>query len=78
MPSFILLLFFSFAYIYTMHILNLLQDRLSEFVRRFNIKCFIVLYRPFLAFTLLFYALFLFFPFLKAKVKIELLLVFLY
>jgi hypothetical protein len=78
MPSFMLLLFFSFVYIYTIYILNLLQDGLSKFIGRFNIKCFIVLYRPLLAFTLLFYALFLFFPFLEAKVKVELLLVFLY
>jgi hypothetical protein len=78
MPSFILLLFFSFVYIYIMYILNLLQDRLPRFIGRFNVKCFIVLYRPLLAFTLLFCALFLSFPFLEAKVEIELLLVFLY
>jgi hypothetical protein len=61
-----------------MYILNLLRDRLPGFIERSNIKCFIVLRRPLLTYILLFYALFLFFPFLEARVKVELLLVFLY
>jgi hypothetical protein len=58
--------------------LNLLRDRLPGFIGRFDAKYFIVLRRPLLAYILLFYALFLFFPFLEAKVEVELLLVFLY
>jgi hypothetical protein len=77
-PSFVLLLFFSFVYVYAIYILKLFRDRLLRFIGRFNAKYFIVLRRPFLAYTLLFCALFLFFPFLEAKVKVELLLVFLY
>jgi hypothetical protein len=77
-PSFVLLLFFSFACICAMHILNLLRDGLPGFIGRFNAECFVVLRRPLLAYILLFYALFLSFPFLEAKVEVELLLVFLY
>jgi hypothetical protein len=61
-----------------MHILNLLRDRLPGFIGRFDAKYFVVLRRPLLAYTLLFYALFLSFPFLEAEVEVELLLVFLY
>jgi hypothetical protein len=78
MPSFVLLLFFSFVYACAMYILNLLRDRLPGFIGRFDAKCFVVLRRPLLAYTLLFYALFLSFLFLEAEVEVELLLVFLY
>ena len=78
MPSFVLLLFFSFACAYVMYMLNLLRDGLSGFVGRFDVECFVVLCRPLLTCILLFCALFLSFPFLEARVKVELLLVFLY
>jgi hypothetical protein len=77
-PSFVLLLFFSFACACAMHMLNLLRDGLPGFVGRSNVECFVVLRRPLLTCTLLFCALFLSFPFLEARVEVELLLVFLY
>jgi hypothetical protein len=73
-----LLLFFSFVCVCAMHILNLLRDRLLGFIGRSNVECFIVLRRPLLTYILLFCALFLSFPFLEARVEVELLLVFLY